>query len=73
MTLLKLPLVQLMVFLTCLGPRYDMFLFSTGYNGTGGYTKDGVAITACGDATTGFEQENCDFDNVFFIDRRPWR
>ncbi len=54
-----------------LGPRYDMFLFSTGSNGTGGYTKDGIAITACGDATTGFEHENCDFDNVFFIDRRP--
>ena len=50
---------------------YDLFVFSTGYNGTGGYTKDGNAITACGSASSGYESENCNFDNVFFIDRNP--
>ncbi|PCI55277.1 MAG: hypothetical protein COB36_06540 [Alphaproteobacteria bacterium] len=49
----------------------DFFLFSTGFTGIGGYTKDGALIQACGDATTGFEHENCDFDDVFFYDQNP--
>ena len=48
---------------------YDLFVFSTGSNGTGGYTKDGNPITPCGNAATGYEFENCNFDNIFFIDR----
>tara|TARA_R110001592_G_scaffold3525_26_gene20137 strand:- start:5756 stop:7045 length:1290 start_codon:yes stop_codon:yes gene_type:complete len=54
-----------------LGSFYDMILFSTGSNGVGGYSKDGVAIGVCGNATTGFESENCDLDNVFFVDKNP--
>ncbi len=50
---------------------YDLFVFSTGYNGAGGYTKDGNATTACGDASSGYEFENCNFDNIFFIDKNP--
>lgn len=49
----------------------DFFLFSTGATGIGGYTKNGILIQACGDATTGFEHENCDFDDVFFYDKNP--
>lgn len=49
----------------------DFFLFSTGSSGVGGYTKDGVLIQACGDATTGFEHENCDFDDIFFYKENP--
>ncbi len=50
---------------------YDIFIFSTGYNGNGGYTKDGIETTTCGDASSGYEYENCNFDNVFFIDENP--
>lgn len=49
----------------------DFFLFSTGALGIGGYTKDGVPIQACGNAATGFEHENCDFDDIFFYDVNP--
>ena len=49
----------------------DFFLFSTGITGVGGYTKDGVALQACGGAVTGFEHENCDLDGIFFYDQNP--
>ena len=56
----------------------DFFLYSTGSNGRGGYTKDGVALAACGDAAVdGYENENCNWidtgpgDVTFFIDRNP--
>ena len=49
----------------------DFFLFSTGETGVGGYTKDGVSLTACGTAMDGYESENCNFDNRFFYDKDP--
>ena len=49
----------------------DFFLFSTGIAGVGGYTKDGVALQACGGALTGFEHENCDLDGIFFYEKNP--
>ncbi|PCJ99513.1 MAG: hypothetical protein COA45_05605 [Zetaproteobacteria bacterium] len=49
----------------------DFFLFSTGLTGVGGYTKDGILIQACGGAATGWEHENCDFDDIFFYDQNP--
>lgn len=51
---------------------YDMFLFSTGETGVGGFTSRGMANDVCGDLTTGLEHENCDFDNTFFIAVDPY-
>jgi len=47
---------------------YDMFIFSTGESGVGGYTKKGQPLTACMDINIDprYETENCDFDDVFF-------
>ncbi len=45
---------------------YDFFIFSTGASAVGGYTKNGQIISACGSAATGYDNENCDFDDVFF-------
>ncbi len=50
----------------------DFFLFSTGASGAGGFTKDGVNISACGAAINGYESENCDFDNRFFDDKNAF-
>lgn len=44
----------------------EVFLFSTGENGRGGFTKEGVKLQDCGTLLDGHETENCDFDNVFF-------
>ncbi len=46
----------------------EIFLFSTGQTGIGGFTKDGVRNGICGNMTNGYESENCDFDNTFFRD-----
>lgn len=43
----------------------DLFLFSTGDNGLGGFSKDGGVLAACNLATPTFESENCDLDNTF--------
>ena len=51
--------------------KYDIFLFSTGLNALGGYTKDGNETAACGGTLDGYDHENCDFDNLFMIDRDP--
>ena len=56
--------------------RYDIFIFSTGENGVGGYTRRGDRLTACGDASDGYEHENCDYDNgdydnIFFALEDP--
>lgn len=44
----------------------EIIVFSTGQTGSGGFTKDGVRVSLCGNAATGYESENCDFDNTFF-------
>lgn len=49
----------------------DFILFSTGSLAVGGFTKDGIVTTVCGNMTNGFESENCDFDNRFFYDVDP--
>lgn len=51
--------------------KYDIFIFSTGLNALGGYTKDGNETQNCGGALDGYDHENCDFDNLFMIDRNP--
>jgi type II secretory pathway pseudopilin PulG len=50
---------------------YDIFIFSTGENGVGGFTRTGQRLETCGDATDGYEHENCDFDDVFFALEDP--
>lgn len=45
----------------------EIFLFSTGSSAVGAFTKDGVKVSACGIASDGYESENCDFDDVFFV------
>ncbi len=50
----------------------DIFLFSTGATGRGGYNKDGVVLLPCGNpATQGYDNENCDLDDIFFLDTNP--
>ncbi len=49
----------------------DFFLFSTGETAIGGFTKDGIIISTCGNASNGWESENCDFDSIFFHDADP--
>ncbi len=44
----------------------EMLLFSTGFSGVGGFTKEGNQVSACGLAVQGYDNENCDFDNIFF-------
>lgn len=46
----------------------DFILVSTGKAGYGAYTKDGIAGAACRPLSSGLENENCDYDNVFFND-----
>lgn len=50
---------------------YSFVLTSTGASGVGGYTKDGVLISLCGTAATGYDNENCDFDDTFFFTKHP--
>lgn len=51
--------------------EYDLFLFSTGETGIGGFTAGGHKLAACDVLSTSFEQENCDFDNIFFASEDP--
>ncbi len=46
--------------------QYDIFIFSTGESGVGGYTKNGFPLVACGTDLERNEFENCDFDDTFF-------
>lgn len=54
------------------GPSYtdmDMFLFSTGPAGKGGYNAEGNLIEACIDpGNLENEDENCDFDETFMLE-----
>lgn len=50
---------------------YDIFIFSTGRNGVGGFTSTGQPLAACGGAASGYEHENCDFDDIFFALEDP--
>lgn len=48
----------------------DFILFSTGDNGRGGFSKNGNVLGACGTYNVdGYDNENCDLDNVFFNER----
>ncbi len=50
----------------------DIYIFSTGENGIGGYTHQGnrLSPSLCNDTLT-YENENCDFDNIFFALKGP--
>jgi len=50
---------------------YDIFIFSTGKNGVGGYSNNGLPLSACGGPADGYEYENCDYDNIFFALQDP--
>jgi len=51
--------------------EYSFFLASTGASGVGGYTRAGIPIAPCGSALTGYDHENCDFDDTFFFGKNP--
>ncbi len=51
--------------------QYTFFLTSTGASGVGGYTRAGVLIEPCGTPLTGYDNENCDFDDTFFFGKNP--
>lgn len=70
--------------LTDIGTDYDAVILSMGDRGNGAFTKDGVEVAPClgmpNDQTTPllpnpltdnirYENENCDFDNVFLLDK----
>lgn len=45
----------------------EIVLFSTGQTARGGFTKAGQRQADCGNfALEGYDNENCDFDNIFF-------
>lgn len=47
---------------------YQYIIFSTGSNGLGGFTKDGIRISDCSNpANEMSELENCDFDDIFIM------
>lgn len=49
----------------------DFILFSTGENGRGGFSKNGNVLGACGTYNVdGYDNENCDLDNVFLMNVR---
>ncbi|MGH1404079.1 MAG: type II secretion system protein [Alphaproteobacteria bacterium] len=50
---------------------YDIFMFSTGATGLGGYSRNGESLGDCADPADSYDHENCDFDNVFFYDVNP--
>ena len=51
---------------------YQYIIFSTGYNGVGGFTKDGILISQCSNPSNELsELENCDFDNTFLVREDP--
>ena len=50
----------------------DFVVFSTGSTARGGYTKDGTPVANCNDPLAmGYDNENCDLDNVFFVTENP--
>ena len=49
--------------------NFDMALVSTGEAGKGGYTLEGNLIEACIGGTAEYEDENCNFDDLFAIDQ----
>lgn len=49
------------------GTNFDFFIFTTGRSALGGYTKNGTQTAPCGGISTGYDHENCDFDNLFFL------
>lgn len=54
-----------------LGDKYDFALISMGPNGVGAFTQNGDEHAICGDASTGYEHENCDLDDLFFLRTNP--
>lgn len=50
---------------------YDMVLVSFGETGKGAYTDATVLVSPCVGAVAENEDENCDFDNVFLLDKDP--
>ncbi|MCK5374706.1 MAG: prepilin-type N-terminal cleavage/methylation domain-containing protein [Alphaproteobacteria bacterium] len=50
---------------------YEIFVFSTGEDGIGGYNNSGRALSECGDTNERYEYENCNFDNIFFAREDP--
>jgi hypothetical protein len=50
---------------------YDMVLISGGETARGHYSGEGGLIEACVGSVVEFEDENCDFDSVFLLDRDP--
>lgn len=44
---------------------YEIFIFSTGASGKGGYTSTGQHLSGCTAVSDGNEYENCNFDSVF--------
>lgn len=54
-----------------LDTQYDFILFSTGAGGVGGVTRMGQRLGGCGAEAEGYEVENCDLDDVFFLDADP--
>lgn len=49
----------------------DFIVFSSGETGAGAYNAEGTLIAACPAAAAGYESENCDLDNEFFLDVNP--
>lgn len=55
-----------------LSALYDTILFSTGASAVGGFSSSGVKLSDCGDPDNdGYDNENCDFDRIFFLDKNP--
>ena len=50
---------------------YEIFIFSTGEAGIGGYSRSGQTLSECEDVKDTYEYENCDFDGVFFVREDP--
>ncbi|MCB9991721.1 MAG: type II secretion system protein [Rhodospirillales bacterium] len=50
---------------------YDMVLLSFGGSPEGGISDAGAFIGVCVNATPEYEDENCDFDDVFLLERNP--
>ncbi len=49
----------------------DLVLISHGENGSGAYSMNGTPFAPCDMTLSEYEDENCNMDNIFVLDRHP--
>ncbi len=51
--------------------RYEYIIVAAGPDQRGAFSRNGIRSIECGGAAEGYDHENCDFDDTFFLDKDP--